>query len=510
MKRMFIRILMAELEKSHGPDAELFSREVVVGFNFLEFRALSGRFLGGPVSMGTGEYLVHELLGPVERKAIFSSRYDLGNRLMLEVGAVRQGELLSHLGKLEPCAIGESNMGSPIKNVEDVVKDLKRLIRELTDYEFRSYTAKRAGNLRSRVNASYAAKVLYTLYRYRLQWPKVFNRFKPATSNRANLELRDACPLVWHDDTPQEGVAIYSDLKLSLTHGMSAREVRTLVPIMKRVSARYAVSSFPSTAVLALYVWNPDMEDGLLSQADMELALPLGTRVLPERLDKSVYVGLVLREAEHRVVGKQHLNDFLARDEAKVPKMPNWSQEAFEAIFSAIHVRDLQGFRSAIRHITGHNFTDDEFERANEWHRCLNWIVKSPLDPDPRYNHYEAVAALLTCLGDDAQRVRSKAYWYGKETSSDRPVYYLEAIRSYEDLYKIPEHYLEYWFRRYTLSLARLVGREDVWHQYNRLEQSECARVIQVFKTHAFRNAVEIVGAYFDEVPEIGFPRISR
>lgn len=160
MKRMFIRILKAELEKSHGPDPELFSREVIVGFNFLEFRALSGRFLGGPVSMGAGEYLVHELLGPVERKAIFSSRYDLGNRLVLEVGAVRQGELLSHLGKLEPCAIGESKMGSPIKNVEDVVKDLKRLIRELTDHEFRSYTAKRAGNLRSRVNASYAAKVL--------------------------------------------------------------------------------------------------------------------------------------------------------------------------------------------------------------------------------------------------------------------------------------------------------------------------------------------------------------
>ena len=310
--------------------------------------------------------------------------------------------------------------------------------------------------------------------------------------------MRDAYPLPDYDNIPQKGVSIYSDLKSSLTYGMCGEQHDKLVLMMRKVSDRYAASIFISTQSLIHHGANVILNKLMFESIHIEQELPLGNRTLPERLDKSVYIGLVLREIEHRAVGKQFINDFLISDEGKVPQMFNWSKKAFDAIFMAISQIDINGFRRAIREIIGYNYTDDEFERANDLHHCLVWVVKSPLEKDVRYNHLEAVAAIITCLGYEVDRIKCKAYWYGKTTTSDRPVYYLKALQGFESVKRTPEFYLEYWFRRYTLVLSRLVGDERIWHQYNKIEQFECERVTKVFETHSFNKAIELVSDYYD------------
>jgi len=493
------KILDDELAKAHGSDVNLLSREVLLDFKYLNFRTLSGRIIGGKTSMSSGEYIVHRVLGDNEREHIFTSPYDLGNFTMLTTSQARQSKIEDYLGTLEPSTIHESSKKEAIRNIDGVIKDLKHVIRDLTGYDYISYTRECIDSADTQLNTSYATKVLCTLYRYRLEWPKVFDRFsQPRSPKKANLELRDAYPLPEYDNIPQKGVSIYSDLKSSLTHGMCGEERDKLLLMMQKVSERYAASIFISTQSLMHHGVNGILNQLMLESIHIEQELPLGNRTLPERLDKSVYIWLVLREIEHRAVGKQFINDFLASDKGSAPQMSNWSKKAFDAIFMAISQTDINGFRGAIREITGYNYTDDEFELANELHNCLIWVVKSPLEDDPRYNHLEAVAAIITCLGYEVEKIKCNAYWYGKTTTSDRPVYYLKTLQGFESVKRTPEFYLEYWFRRYTLVLSRLVGDERIWHQYNQIEQFEHERVTKVFETHSFNKAIELVSDYYD------------
>ncbi|RFA29299.1 hypothetical protein CAI21_09470 [Alkalilimnicola ehrlichii] len=507
MKDVLEATFRAELADKHGSKVELYSREVILGARYMGFRNLSGRVLGAEEPMSLGEYLVHNLLGPEERKSVFTSPYDLGNRAALDSDAARQQALSRYLGGLT--ASVDNVPRRTISNVEDVLKKLKHIVRDLTGYDYKAYTEGCIGCADAHESASYAVKALCTLFRYRLEWPKAFSQFNPPSPKKANLELRDAHPLRWHDDTPEKGVSIYADLKLSLTHGMDAEDVETLVPILKRIAGRYAESSFVVPTLLALRVDNPHLKGMLPSLKEIERALPLGERVLPERLDKSLYVGLVMREIEHRVAGKQYINEFLAGDKAAVPRVGNSAYEALSNVLVAQAKEDEGGFRAAIRRLTGHDFSDEEFTRASALSECLRWFVKSPLEHDLRYNRLELLAALIACLGRAAERITIKAYWYRKETSSNRPVYYLERVQGFKDLAGIPEFYQEYWFRRYALVLSRLVLSEDLWHENNQFEQFECARIIRLFQTHSFRDAAALVNAYLKasrSPPSVGGP----
>lgn len=57
------------------------------------------------------------------------------------------------------------------------------------------------------------------------------------------------------------------------------------------------------------------------------------------------------------------------------------------------------------------------------------------------------------------------------------------------------------------LVLSRLVGREDLWHHQNDLEQFEGERIAAVLETYDIFTAVKMLNLYFDRVPDIACPR---
>ena len=57
------------------------------------------------------------------------------------------------------------------------------------------------------------------------------------------------------------------------------------------------------------------------------------------------------------------------------------------------------------------------------------------------------------------------------------------------------------------LVLSRLVGREDLWHHQNDLEQFEGERSAAVLETYDIFTAVKMLNTYFDYVPDIAGPR---
>jgi hypothetical protein len=496
----FIYELQNVLKRKHGQEVELFSREVVLSFEYLDFRTAEGRFIGGPKSFNVGEYLVHELIADEDRMRIFSSAYDLGSRVVLNEKQVRTKAIIDELESPELLSICSSK--TMPANIEDILKDLKHVVRDLTATVYRDFVGKCEGSPDAMVNASFATKVLCTLYRFRLEWPKVFGRYaQPSKPGNANMELRDSYALGGYEETPKVGAMIYADLKASLTYGMDADDRDALLPTIERVTDRYANTAFVGAGGFVINefgVVSGAKEAAMVTKRQVENMLPLGERTLPERLDKSIYVGLAFREIEHRITGKRFVDNFLESPAAKVPLMANWSEEQRNAIFIAMSRRDITGFRTAIRVFTGCNYSDEEFERANDLQIYMQWVVVKPLGQDTRLNPVEAVAALIACIGKEAEKIKLKAYWHGKITTSDRPVHYLEQIKTREDLITIPEFYLEYWFRRYTLVLSRLFGKVDVWRNCNSLEQFEWQRVQQVFATHGFEKACELVNGYYD------------
>jgi hypothetical protein len=497
-KKGLIEALKADLKKASHP----LSAQALLSFEELEFRTLFSRFYHGvePGSCwGTAEYIVHNLLDTTARKEVFPSPYELGSPEELDPKAVRQSALIAHLETIRPL-----EDGAEINNVESVLKALKLVVRDLTGCEFKSFTRATAGCEKDNRNHSFAIKVLCTLYRYRMWEPKIFSRFTiPKKPNNFNLELRDAYPLEWADDSPRMGVALFSDLKQSLTFGMSKEEVDILLPAMQRVSNRYAQSSFAPPEVLAFYVENPKINHLTLKQGDLLPLLPLGASRQATRLDIDLYAALVLRESELRLLGKDVINRLLVSEEAAVPTCPKWSIQKLAVVIYALRPQNISALRFGLRRLLDSVFSEKEITKALERHERLIWIVKDPLDKDPSFNPLERLAAVIACLGEAAESVRSKAYWYGKKTSSDNPMFYLDKLESFSSVSQIPEHYQEYWFRRYTLVQSRLVGREDLWHHQNALEQFEGYRVIQVFRTHGVFRAIKIVNAYFDNVPDL-------
>lgn len=494
LDKIVIEQLKADLKHATHP----LSTQALLSFEELEFRTLSGRFLGG-ASKGVAEFIVHNLLDAAARKEIFSSPYELGSEEMLDAKAVRQSQLIAHLETLRPLA-----EGAELRNIESVLKALKHVVRDLTGHDFQSFTKATARFTRGDINHSYAIKALCTLYRYRMWEPKIFSRFAiPEKPNNWNLELRDAYPLNWEHDSARNGVALYSDLKQSLTFGMSRNEVNTFLPTMQRVSDRYAQSGFAPPPVLALYIENPGITHLTIQQADLIPLLPIGASQKANRLDIDLYTGLVLRESALRLLGKDAINRILVSEQAGVPRCSEWSSHKLMAVICELRSEDFAAFRIELRHLLDCEYSDAELQAAWERHLKLTWIAKSPLDKNPSFTLLERLAAFITCLGEAAESVRTKAYWYGKKTSSDNPVFYLDMINDFPSLAQIPEHYLEYWFRRFMLVLSRLVGREDLWHHQNALEQFEGCRVTEVFRTHDAFRAAEIVNAYFDDVPDL-------
>lgn len=493
---------LAEIKKSLKHASDPLSSEALLSFKELEFRTLTGRFLGGACK-GMAEYIVHHLLDACDKKRIFTSPYDLGNSELLDSKSVRQGPLIAHLETISSVA---SN--ADIQNVDSVVKALKRVIRDLTRNEFRTYTEASRAFPDGQTNHSFAIKALCTLYRYRMWEPKIFSRFTiPEAADRWNLELRDISPLKWDDDTARNGVALYSDLKQSLTFGMSRQEVSSILPTMERVANRFAQSGFASTEVLFLYPSNPGMDHLTIKQDDLASHLPLGSSRQANRLDIDLYVGLILREVKLRLLGKASLNSFLIKPDAHLPKCVDWSPDTLMEVIMALRARDWDIFRIKLARLLSHDYSDAELNSAYDRHLKLTWIVKSPLDKDPTFNLLETLAAFVACLGKNVASVRSKAYWYGKTTSSNNPLHYLDQVTDFQNSERVPEHYLEFWFRRFTLMMSRLVGREDLWHHQNDLEQFEGERIAAVLDTYDIFTAVKMLDTYFDYVPDISGPR---
>jgi hypothetical protein len=228
---------LASLTKSLKHASNPLSAEALLGFDELEFRSLTGRY---PLNAcrGVAEHIVHHLLDNDDKKVIFASPYELGSPEVLDGKAVRQSPLIAHLETISPLA-----PGATIQNVDSVVKALKRVIQDLTGNGFQTYTEASPAFPNEAINHSFAVKALCTLYRYRMWEPKIFSRFAiPDAPDRWNLELRDLAPLNWDDNTTRNGVALYSDLKQSLTFGMSNEEVNSILPTMERVANRFARS----------------------------------------------------------------------------------------------------------------------------------------------------------------------------------------------------------------------------------------------------------------------------
>ncbi|MBX8508512.1 hypothetical protein K5D34_02230 [Pseudomonas cichorii] len=491
---------VADMKKSLKHACEPLSAEALLSFEELEFRTLTGRFLGGACK-GVAEHIVHQLLNEEDRKRIFESPYELGNRDLLDGKAVRQGPLTSHLETIQ------SPSGTEIQNVESVVKAIKHVVKNLTGNDFRAYTVPSSAFPDGQSNHSFAIKVLCTLYRYRMWEPKIFSRFTiNADAERWNLELRDISPLKWEDDSARNGVALYSDLKQSLTFGMSEEEVGSILPTMERVANRFAQSGFAPTEVLFLYPANPGMSHLTIKQDDLADHLPLGNSRQANRLDIDLYVGLILREVKLRLLGKASLNRFLMRPEAYLPACVDWSADSLMEVIIALRARDWDTFRIKLTRLLGNDYSDAELNSAYDRHLKLTWIVKSPFDTDPTFNMLETLAAFITCLGKNVGSIRTKAYWYGKTTSSDSPLHYLDQLVDFQ-CEGVPEHYLEFWFRRFMLMLSRLVGREDLWHHQNDLEQFDGERIAAVLGTHDIFTAVKMLNLYFDRVPDIACPR---
>ncbi|MCT8127534.1 hypothetical protein H1D31_16105 [Alishewanella sp. BS5-314] len=491
---IWIDVLKENLKHSAHP----LSAHALLSFEELEFRTLSGRWLGG-ACRGHAEFIVHNLLDVAKKREIFGSPYELGNPDILDKKAVRQGPLIAHLETIRPLA-----GGSELNNIESVLKALKRVVKDLTGHEFRSFTSSTSNLVQDSLNYSYAIKALCTLYRYRMWEPKIFNRFaKPKQSRNFSLELRDAHPLHWKDDSARNGVAIYSDLKQSLTFGMSKDEVNILLPAMRQLSERYAQSQFASPQVLTWCLANSESNHFFRQKDDIISLLPLGKSPRTNRLDIDLHIGLTLRELDIRLLGKDAINRLLISDEAKVPTCPEWSSQKLMAVICAISKKNISAFKVELQRLLDCEFSENEFEAVLDRYLKLTWIVKSPLDKDVSFTHLETLAAIIACIGEAAESVRTKAYWYAKKTSSDNPMFYLDNIENFTSVSRIPEHYLEYWFRRFMLVMSRLVGREDLWHYQNTLEQFEGYRVIDVFRTHDAFNAARIVTAYFDKTPNL-------
>lgn len=497
LENLFIGLLQEQLKHTNNP----LSAEALLSIEELEFRTLSGRFLGGACN-GTAEFIVHNLLDIEKRMEIFASRYDLGNPKVLNKEEVRQGALIDRLAEMS-----NSAEDCKVNNIESVLKALKYVVKDLTGKDFQSYTRTKSDNHRS-----YAIKALCTLYRYRMWEPKIFSRFTlPKKASNYNLELRDAYPLQWKDDSARYGVAIYSDLKQSLNFGMDSEEIKTLLPSMKRLSDRYAQSQFAAPEVLLQYLDKPKLNGLNWQRDDIVSRLPIVDVSETNRLDIDLYIGMTLREVELRLLGKNAINCLLVNDGAKVPVFPNWSAEKLMAAIYPIKLMAADRFKIEIQNLLEQSFSAHEFDTAMERYVNLRWIVKSPLDTDPSFNLLETLAAVLTCIGAHTESVRTKAYWYTKKTSSDNPIFYLDSITDFSDISKVPEHYLEYWFRRFMLVMYRLVGREDLWHHHNDLEQLEGERIIKIYRSQDAFSAARIVNAYFEDVQNLaGIPRLEN
>lgn len=497
-------MLQSVLHESFGSDIELFSREVFLDFKYLEFRTISGRVLGPQQGDGVppGGHLARVLrkeLNSTLRERIFSSIYDLGNPRVLDSKETRQKAIEEQFNRLkkektktEKLDLSKADDSS---SPADAIKALKKLILELTGNSYSDYTRACANSPDANINKSYAVKVLIELYRYRLFSVKAFNQFKKPTSQHANLEIRDCYAMPGYEGHPQKNVAFFADLKSSITHGMENDELSKLSEAMHKISDRYAASVFPSSKELRSYDVE-FIEGNSPAISAIQSALPLGHRTLPERLDRSIYVSLILREIEHRNAGRKFINESLINKDSKVPLMENWTTGKVNAILKSFYDNDLHACRIAICSLLEHTYTDDEINKAYELSECLIWLVKSPLDCDPIYNYLESAAALITCLGNDLKTIKLKAYWYGKETTSNSPVWYLSSIHRFEDKKTMPEFYREYWLRRYDLTLSRLLNREDVWHRINQVDDYECARLIKLFQTTEFDRAIKLFNTY--------------
>ena len=481
------QLLQKHLKHAKDP----LSAEALLDPRELEFRTVKTRIIGGPCK-GVAEFIVHELLDDIKKKTIFTSPYELGNPEILNEKAVRQGPLVNYLE--------HQYNDIEIKDVESVLKLLKRVVRDLTGHEFRSYTQLQ-DDKRDLVKHSFAIKALCTLYRYRTWEPKIFSRFsKPKSPDNCNLELRDSYPLHWSDDSARTGVALFSDLKQSLTFGMSMEEVRTILPIMEKVSIRYLQSIFSPPEVLALYLNNPNLENIHLLESDIMDILPLGDDEIFNRLDIDLYIRLVLRAVELRLLGKERINQFLVSQDANVPVFREWSLEKLVSIIRARKNEDAIAFKDSVQLFIGKHLTDEEIEMAFNRAGKLALIFQSPIQKDKRLNYLEELAAFIACI--ESVPVRTKAYWYGKENSSNNPLFYLDSLENVSSLDNCPEHYQEYWYRRYMLVMYRLVGKEDLWLSHIALEQFEGKQIIRVFQTHDTFSAIKIIENYIAEVPD--------
>ncbi|WP_111494822.1 hypothetical protein [Marinobacter bohaiensis] len=499
-----VAALRSALKHSTDP----LSAEALLGEGEIEFRTLKRRWVGAPCR-GTAEFIVHMLLDDDARKIVFVSPYELGNQDVIDENALSERRLIEYLETLRD--------GAGIVGIEDVLKDLKKKVLDLTGRKYRSYTSKDDGTPADRVARSYAIKALSTLYRYRNWEPKIFSRFAiPQKSNNFNLELRDAFPLDWTDDSAKTGVALYSDLKQSLTFGMSKEEINTILPAMGEVSDRFAGSSCASSLAISVLASKPDADLSFISEEDVREALkpehPPSEDERSNRLDIDLYIGLTLREVELRLLGKDFLNRFLASEKAGVPALEGRSSDNVLMVLEAMQSGDSQNFAEMLSHLLGYNVSKMTLEQAIYHSARLARVVKMSSglanlaqaeNGSPALTNLERLAAVIACLSEAENPVRTKAYWYGKKNSSSNPLFYLDKIEDISSQKKIPEHYLEYWFRRFTLVLYRLAGQEALWHSQNTLEQLEGELVTHLFRTRDVTTAADVVTGYFSDFPDV-------
>lgn len=114
---------------------------------------------------------------------------------------------------------------------------------------------------------------------------------------------------------------------------------------------------------------------------------------------------------------------------------------------------------------------------------------------------HEFLASVISCLDSNATTIEVPAHWHAKENSSKRPMTYLLEVTSAQDLRRMPEAYAEYWFRRFTLTMARLFDAQEVWEQYVHFEKLEAQQIQNMLRTNNIKMALQHIDNYFDRRP---------
>lgn len=497
-REWFIEQLRQSLQIKCSQNVELFSRDLVYDFAYLDFRVSNTRISGAKWNYAV-EFLVHYLLDKEQRKEIFSCPYDLGNRVTLESNQTKQKQIEIALENYALYAHENENIS--LNNIGDIIKRLKLIIKEITGRQYREFTGFCENSQDVALNSSVATKVLFTVFRFRRKWPKFFMRYAKPANGKPSLELRDAHALEGFDEVPKIGVMLHADLKIALSFGMLPEELSTILPVMEQISVRFEASSAPSSGYIMLHTTNRHLRPSTLpTRQESEELLPSGPRTLPERLDKSLYTSLVLREAENRVVAKAIINKFLDSPASQIPSIEASDEDLMRLAVSK-RSQDKAEFISTLSIITSTTISEKQFDEAHALQNCLRFIIKSPFE-DSSVNLLEYLASIITCIKYGPEPITISAYWHGKLTSSNSPEYFLKKVAGHNDLKGIPELYQEYWFRRYHLISCTLMKCRDLWDEFNEVEQLEFGLIKNVLNTHELTSACGIIKSYFDKFPK--------